>query len=197
MLAPDRRPTPADLAAAADPSRPNPELMHGEITYKASPRAAHSHAQGELKVELRHHGSGHGGGWWILTEPDVQFDSQTVLVPDIAGWKRTRLPELPDGRIRTRPDWVCEVLSPGHVARDRVLKRDLYRAHGVPHLWLVSPEERTLEAFALREAFWILLGTWSGGQVAIPPFDSIDVDALFVPGAIEPPAVGEPAVSYG
>jgi Uma2 family endonuclease len=79
---------------------------------------------------------------------------------------------------------VCEVLSPGHEAHDRQRKRPIYAEGGVPYLWVVSPEERTLEAFALKNGAWMLLGTWTDGAIVrIPPFEAIElpVGRLFTP----------------
>lgn len=173
-----------------------PELMHGELVYKASPRARHAHTQGAMSGELHRFRGGPGGGWWILVEPDVRFAEHTVLRPDLSGWRADRLAVLPDGPIDVAPDWVGEVLSPGHEGFDRGPKRDAYGAYGVGHLWLISPEARTLEAFALRDGLWVVLGTWSDGQAKIPPFDGvIDVATLFAGEA--PPMAHEPAASAG
>ncbi|MEZ5579520.1 MAG: Uma2 family endonuclease [Candidatus Competibacteraceae bacterium] len=62
-----------------------------------------------------------------------------MLVPDLAGWRRERMPRLPhDHRIEVVPDWVCEILSPSTAKTDRVIKMPVYARHGVPYLWLVD-----------------------------------------------------------
>ncbi len=35
------------------------------------------------------------GGWWILFEPELYFGAD-VLAPDLAGWRRERLPRVLD-----------------------------------------------------------------------------------------------------
>jgi Uma2 family endonuclease len=185
-----------DLLRHDRPDRDVPELMDGELVYKASPRAAHAYTQRRAGAELDRFGPGGPDGWWILVEPDVRFSLHTVLRPDLAGWRRDRLPTLPSGVIDVVPDWVCEVLSRSNEAHDRGAKRAAYAEHGVAHLWLVAPEARTLEAFVLEKGRWVLLGTWTEGRATVAPFDGdIDVGALFVPEG--PDLAREPAVSYG
>lgn len=98
-----------------------------------------------------------------------------VAVPDLAGWRRERMPELPDDhRFETVPDWACEILSPSSAKQDRARKLPLYAQFRVAHVWLVDPLARTLEAFALREKGWLLIATLTDDDpVSIPPFDAI------------------------
>ena len=97
-----------------------------------------------------------------------------VAVPDLAGWRRERMPALPeDHRFSIVPDWVCEILSPGTARKDRALKLPLYARFGVAHAWLVDPMARTLEAFALRDGLWSLAGVFKDDDTVVaPPFDA-------------------------
>ena len=110
----------------------------------------------------------------ILDEPEIHFGSD-ILVPDLAGWRRERLPTLPESPFfELPPDWVCEVLSPGTRQVDLTDKRDIYGAQAVGHLWLIDPLARTLEAFALREGAWGLIAALTtDATVRVPPFDAI------------------------
>lgn len=105
--------------------------------------------------------------------------------PDVSGWKRERLPRPGDERpIVVVPDWVCEVLSPSTAALDRVTKCKLYADHGVRHYWMVDTEARTLEAFELVDARWVLLGSFDDtATVRVPPFVEVElaVARLFLP----------------
>jgi Uma2 family endonuclease len=79
-------------------------------------------------------------------------------VPDVAGWRRERLPKLPETAwFELAPDWVCEVLSPSTARVDRQVKRRIYAANGVPNLWLVDPLAQTLESYRLENGRWVLL----------------------------------------
>ena len=85
------------------------------------------------------------GGWWILDEPELHLGAD-ILVPDLAGWKRARMPKLPDTAwFELAPDWVCEILSPSTAKVDRAEKLPLY-ANGVAHCWLVDPDLKTLKS---------------------------------------------------
>jgi Uma2 family endonuclease len=117
--------------------------------------------------------------------PEVALEPHEVYIPDVVGWRRTRVPRLPDERpAAVVPDWVCEVISPTTKRHDRLTKAAGYLRAGVPHYWLVDVEARLLEAWAAREGAWSRLGAWSDGDVVrIPPFDAVEiaVGKLFPP----------------
>jgi Uma2 family endonuclease len=120
-------------------------------------------------------GTGGPGGWWIIDEPELHLSSE-VMVPNLAGWRRERLPEYPDAPwFELSPDWVCEVLSPSTAQTDRSIKMPLYAEHRVQHLWLVDPELQTLEGYKRHEGKWLLLDTLKGDEpVRLAPFDAIE-----------------------
>ena len=157
------------------------EVIGGELELMTRPRPAHNLAQARLSSEVVSpfdRGRGGPGGWWILIEPDVRLSEHDIVAPDLVGYRRERLPRLPEERpFDVAPDWVCEILSPSTHWRDRGRKSDLYRRAGVPHLWLLDPQERTLEAFEARPEGWLRLGIWSDGDTPrIPPFEAIELD---------------------
>jgi len=109
-----------------------------------------------------------------------------VLVPDIAGWRRERLPALPDTvwfELELAPDWVCEILSPSTARVDRAVKMPIQARERIPHLWLVDPELKTLEGYSLNdEGHWLLIASLRDDDpVRQPPFDAIEfpLDALW------------------
>jgi Uma2 family endonuclease len=108
-----------------------------------------------------------------------------VVVPDLAGWRRSTLPELPDEAYLTvRPDWLCEVLSPSTQRTDRVLKLSLYRREAVPYVWLLDPAAKTLEILRLDGASYRLLDTFADdARVRAEPFDASELElaALWLP----------------
>ena len=66
------------------------------------------------------------GGWHLAIEPELHFGAD-VLVPDLAGWRRERMPVFPDAPFfDLAPDWVCEILSPSTRRFDLTEKRALY-----------------------------------------------------------------------
>ena len=99
-----------------------------------------------------------------------------VAVPDLAEWRRERMPSVPEGhRFEVVPDWVCEILSPATAKKDRVVKLPIYARYGVAYVWLVDPAAQTLEAFELRDGRWLLIAVLKDDdQVAVPPFDAVE-----------------------
>ncbi|MBP7000859.1 Uma2 family endonuclease [Amaricoccus sp.] len=153
------------------------ELIEGALHVHPRPASRHALAGSVLGGELNgafQRGRGGPGGWWILDEPELHL-GENVLVPDIAGWRRERMPAFPDAAwFDLAPDWVCEVLSPGTRRIDLTDKRRLYGAAGVEHLWLVDPLARTLEAFALREGAWTLVAALKeDDEVRVAPFEAV------------------------
>lgn len=168
------------------------EVVSGSLIALPSPLPRHAKVQRALGSFVGgpfddEDGRGGPGGWWILLEVDVRLSAHDIVRPDLAGWRREHLPEPWDQRpIETRPDWVCEILSPSNVAHDRVHKRRLYAAHGVPYYWIVDPEARTLEALRLHEGAWVDAGSYDDTATArVPPFEAIELEVgrLFPPAA--------------
>ncbi len=153
------------------------EIVDGTLHTQPRPAMPHALARSRLGGELTgpfDRGRGGPGGWWIIDEPELHF-GEDVLVPDLAGWRRERMPDYPDAAYVTlATDWVCEVLSPSTRKLDLHGKRPIYAREGVGHLWLVEPADRTLEAFEMREGHWVLIATAKDADpVRIRPFDAI------------------------
>jgi Uma2 family endonuclease len=120
-------------------------------------------------------GRGGPGGWWILQEPELHLGPD-VLVPDLAGWRKARMPRIPDTTyFPLAPDWLCEILSPSTATLDRAKKLAVYAREGVSHLWLLDPIARTLEVLRLESGRWVIVATHGGPTVVrVEPFDAIE-----------------------
>jgi len=185
---PPKLATYADLIAL--PGDVRAELFAGEIVTSPAPLPRHSKVQVAASRFIGgpfdgDDGRGGPGGWWIFVEVDVALGRHEVVRPDLAGWRRERLPRPGNVRpIDVVPDWICEVLSPATSARDRVTKRALYARSGVAFYWLIDPDARVLEALALRDGTWLEVGVYDGTAITrIAPFEAIEleVDRLFLP----------------
>ncbi|HMA97387.1 MAG TPA: Uma2 family endonuclease [Polyangiaceae bacterium] len=173
-----RQATYEDLLAV--PNHLVAELIEGHIVTSPRPASRHALAASGLGGELYgpfQRGRGGPGGWIILDEPELHLGSN-VLVPDLAGWKRERMPALPDvAAFELAPDWICEVLSPSTQAVDRADKVPLYARSQVLFVWLLDPLAQTLEAYRLEGTLYLLLGTWRGNTVvSVEPFESYQLD---------------------
>jgi Uma2 family endonuclease len=154
------------------------EIIHGQLHSMPRPAPRHARAYSALGFTIGgpfDAGLGGPGGWWIIDEPELHLGGH-VLVPELAGWRRERMPSLPETAwFELAPDWVCEILSPGTARTDRAVKMPIYAGLGIPHLWLVDPDARTLEVYSLApQARWLLLATLQGDDpVSQPPFDAL------------------------
>jgi hypothetical protein len=172
VTSPGKRATYDDLLAV--PEHLVAEILFGQLVTHPRPAPRHAVAASALGHALGppfQSGNGGPGGWLLLDEPELHLNGH-VAVPDLAGWRRERLPMLPETAwIETPPDWVCEVLSPSTERYDRGDKRTIYAEAGVGYLWHVDPVLRMLEVFELKDGKWLLNGVChDDAEVTAPPF---------------------------
>ena len=177
-----------DLAAL--PEDVKAEVVRGALEVSPAPLPRHARVQRTLGRVVGgafddDDGEGGPGGWWILPEVDVRLTRHDIVRPDVAGWRRERLPDPGDLRpIDVVPDGICEITSPSNARRDRVDKARLYLEAGVPFYWIVDPETRVLEALVRDGARWVEAGRFSDGDVVrLAPFEAIEIKItrLFLP----------------
>ena len=166
-------------AVASAPAHLIAEVLGGTLHTSPRPRTSHARAAARLGSRL---GAGFDegtigpGGWVILPEPELHLGPDPdIVVPDLAGWRRERMPEMPDAPFLTlAPDWVCEVSSPSTRGVDRAKKAPIYAREAVTHLWLLDPGPQTLEILKLDGSRYRVLERHGGGDlVAAPPFDAL------------------------
>jgi hypothetical protein len=208
-----RQATYADVLAA--PRHMIAEIIDGQLRLQPRPAGPHANAGMGLVSQLDppfRRGIGGPGGWIILFEPELHLrpaggqvpasgqapaggQGVDILVPDLAGWRRTTMDRVADvAYFETRPDWVCEILSPSTAKLDRTRKLDLYGQAGVGHAWLVDPRLRTLEVFR-REPDpisgaigWRLVATHSdAARIPAEPFEAIELELAALWADLEPP----------
>lgn len=159
------------------------EIIDGDLYASPRPGPRHISSASVLGMGL---GPYHGrrgrdpdrpGGWWILDELELHL-GRDVVVPDLAAWRRERMPTLPSEAYFTLvPDWVCEVVSPSTENLDRVRKKVIYAREGVEYMWLVNPSSRTLEVLRREGSSWKEIGLYEGDcSVRAEPFDGIELD---------------------
>jgi len=166
------------------------EIIDGELYTSPRPAGPHERAMGGVYLGLRSSfddGDGGPGGWWISVEPELHL-GRDILVPDVCGWRRERVPTHPvAGAAATiAPDWICEVLSPRTGLTDRSRKLPAYARHEVAWAWIVDTSQRTIEVFRLVEGQWFLNSVYGGDEPArIEPFEAVEfpLTRLWFPGA--------------
>jgi len=154
------------------------EMFDGDLYASPRPTAPHSRAATRLAGKLDGPFDFDGpGGWLFLIEVELHFGND-VLVPDIACWRRERLPAVPDEPYLTlAPDWVCEVLSPSTERIDRGPKLRIYGREGVAHAWLINPSRQTLEVLAIESGRLEPLEVHHGdASVRARPFDALELE---------------------
>lgn len=185
-------PPPARVVTYADiqalPANMVGQILFGVLHAHPRPVPRHAKSSSELGYELTGpfgRGRGGPGGWIILDEPELHLGDH-VLVPDLAGWRRERMPKLPDtAYFETAPDWVCEVLSPSTARIDRTDKLKVYGTFGVGRAWYVDPDARTLEVLALTGGKWLIEATFKDADpITAPPFEAhtFALDVLWADG---------------
>jgi len=173
-----KRATYEDLLAV--PDHLVAEIINGELVTSPRPAPRHARAASVLGGALWgpfDGGVGGPGGWWILHDPELHLLGE-VVVPDLAGWRVERMPDLPERAFfEVAPDWVCEVLSPSTGALDRADKMPFYANAQVAFAWLVDPAHQTIEVLELDRGRWVLGQTVKGARTAnLPPFEALALD---------------------
>ena len=183
---PERNSPEVEAAFAAVPEEMVAEILDGELFTFNRPARPHTRSASRLGMKLGGAydlGETGPGGWVILDEPELHLGRRPdKLVPDLAGWKRERMPdalgdETTPAYHDVPPDWVCEVISPSTERVDRGKKMRIYRREGVGHVWLLSPLLQTLEVYRLERGGWMLLDTHeTDAKVRAEPFDGVELD---------------------
>jgi Uma2 family endonuclease len=158
------------------------EIIHGDLYAFPRPRTIHSRALTRLMAALGPNDDDESpDGWIILHDVEIWF-GKNLLVPDVCGWRRSRMPELPDVSVmKLAPDWVCEGLSPSTARLDKGPKREIYAKAGVRHIWLADPALKTIDVFELTGKTYNFLRAAGGDEKAkLAPFPQpIDLSRLW------------------
>jgi Uma2 family endonuclease len=177
-------------ALDAVPDSERAELIDGALVYEAMTSFEHGDAQSSLAAEIKQRFGGGGGSdrpaWWIATEVTVEYEAAQAFRHDVAGWRKDRVPKRPVGRrVKTLPDWACEILSTNK-KKDLVDKRRVLHAHEVPHYWIVDLDARVLTVLRWNREGYILAATVSPGErAALEPFDAVELDVTKLFGDLD------------
>ena len=158
------------------------EIIHGDLYAFPRPRSIHSRALTRTMQALAPYDDDESpDGWIILHDVEIWF-GKNLLVPDLCGWRRSRMPEMPDvTTMKLAPDWVCEGLSPSTVRLDKGPKREIYAKGGVGHIWFADPALKTIDVLELTGKTYNFVRTATGNEKAkLAPFPQpIDLSRLW------------------
>jgi Uma2 family endonuclease len=129
------------------------EVVNGEI--RITPPDKWLHAIVSSRVAAALDGQLDYGSYYVFSSSFglvIRENPLTCRQPDLAVFHRATMIEK-DGFIRSAPQLAVEVLSPSKSRREREEKLGDYASIGVPEVWVVSPEARTVEVLCLRDGY--------------------------------------------
>jgi Uma2 family endonuclease len=179
-----------EAAFQAAPPEMVAEILDGELHVSPRPARPHTKVATNLGIILGApfmFGRGGPGGWVLLDEPEIHLGARPdKLVPDLAGWRRERLPDAVGGEdtpayYDLAPDWVCEVLSKSTRRIDKREKMRIYAREGVRYVWQMDPLASSLDIFRLEGKNWLLVDSFVGDEsVRAEPFEAIELELALV-----------------
>jgi Uma2 family endonuclease len=154
------------------------EILDGKLVLTPIPPAECSYATGCIIGDLAplQRDQSLETGWRFILRAEFHLNDD-IVVPDLAGWRRTRMPQSPKGTFcSVAPEWVCEVISPPTAIFDRTAKMEIYKREQVGHVWLVDPGVRTVEVYRLQDRRWVRAQAAQGNvSVRLEPFDTVEM----------------------
>jgi Uma2 family endonuclease/predicted DNA-binding transcriptional regulator AlpA len=146
------------------------EILEGMLVKEPSPNVPHQRASRRLQRILEDYFWQQDPEGEVFDAPlDVTFQDITVVQPDIFYVSGNQKQIVLKARVDGPPTLVVEVLSPSNSRKDRLQKLQIYQKYGVPHYWLVNPEEKTLECFALKDGTYALVAAGMDEEVVEHP----------------------------
>jgi Uma2 family endonuclease len=150
------------------------ELHDGALSVTPGPGTRHQRTSANLGDVIRAHVKRKGLGEILYAPLDVILSNTTVVQPDLVYLDQPRQHLASERGVEGPPALVVEILSPSTRTIDRVTKPFIYARHGVPSLWVVDPEARTIEAFVLEHGSYVVAARASGDEeVTLPPFPDL------------------------
>jgi len=141
------------------------EVIRGRLYMSPAPRPRHQRAVGRLFMTISRFVEERGLGEVYLAPIDVLLPGLASPVqPDLSFLREDRLAIVTEEAIEGAPDLVVEVLSRSNWLTDRRDKLEVYAQAGVAEYWIVDPDERTIEAFALRGQSYDLVDKRGAGE---------------------------------
>lgn len=123
------------------------EILDGRLYVTAAPRMNHQRVSRDLCALMQGIARERGLGE-VVGPVTIHVHDEMVFEPDLVFIRADRLQIAdPEGDVHGVPDLAIEILSPSTRAYDRNLKRKHYMESGLPELWLVDIDARTVEVW--------------------------------------------------
>src|SRR5690554_3542772 len=159
------------------------EILDGFLVKEPSPSVQHQRVSRELQYQLKVFFDQFDPEGEIFSAPlDVTLGDTNVVQPDLIFISGARKEIMRKERIDGPCDLAVEIMSPANRRKDRLKKMEIYRKAGIPHYWLLDPEEKILEAYLLKEGNYLLV--FAGGpenKFLHPEFSglSLEIEKVF------------------
>jgi Uma2 family endonuclease len=143
------------------------QVIGGELIVSPAPRFLHQEVAGALYRHLCDFVYANELGKVAYAPVDVILSDTDIVQPDILFVGKQRLDIIAD-QVKGPPDLVVEVLSPSTVRLDTETKLALYARSGVPHYWIVNPDDRVVIAYQLSGEKYERVGLHQGDDAFAP-----------------------------
>ena len=155
------------------------EIVDGELFTSPRPATPHARASMLLGADLiggfdestRRRDA--PGGWWFLVEPELHFGGD-VLVPDLAGWRRERLPTIPNvAALTLHPTGSARCSRRATARLDRARKMHVYAREGCRAPLAARSDRPRARELSSRWKHWVVAATYDGdATIRAEPFDA-------------------------
>jgi len=146
------------------------ELIRGEVHLTPSPATKHQLTLFNLSGSLFVYSKRSPVGVVAVAPLDVRLSHDTAVQPDLIFVSNARANIIRENYIDGAPDLVVEILSPSTAAHDRATKLALYAEAGVPEVWLLDPNAKTVEVLKLQGKKYLMDAALAGDQKLTSPF---------------------------
>jgi Uma2 family endonuclease len=140
------------------------ELIRGEVHLTPAPTTRHQFIVMNLAKSLSYYLDTNSSGEIAIAPLDVRLTSDTAVQPDLIFISNAKAGIILEEFIAGSPDLVVEVLSPSTAAHDRATKLALYADAGVPEVWVIDPQAKTVEVLKLEGSKYLVDSILAGSQ---------------------------------
>jgi Uma2 family endonuclease len=153
------------------------EILDGELEVTPSPTTVHQRVSRKLLRILDEYVTDNALGEIFDAPTDVILANTTIVVPDLLFVAASRSNIVKRRAIEGPPDLIVEILSESTARRDRTRKASLYARLGVAHYWLVEPDDRFVETYAIGKKRYRRMGRVAGdATLCSEPFPDLAID---------------------